>query len=76
LQDAISIGGVHDASGPKTTATAGILGLEQMPFASAGTHDFARSGNFKALGHRFSRFDAFGTSHIFNNPLLSKGREI
>jgi hypothetical protein len=76
LQNTIGIGGVHYATGSQTAAALGIFGLEQVPFAGTRTHDFARRGYFKAFGHRFPRFDAFGTSHIYNNPLLSKGREI
>jgi len=76
LQNAIRIGGIHDATCAETAAALGILGLEQMPSARARTHDFAGAGNFKPLGHRFPGFDAFGTSHIVNYPLLSKGRKI
>ncbi len=65
LQDAIGVGLInHDASA-QTAATLGVLGLQQVAFAGMGTLDFAGPGDLKAFGHRFSRFDAFWTSHIY-----------
>ena len=69
-----NVGGIPDDY--RTAAAFGIFGLQQVPFARARAHDFAPRGYFKPLGHSFPRFNAFGTSHIYNNPLLSKGREI
>jgi hypothetical protein len=77
LQNAIGIGGVHHATGPQAATASGVLGLQQVPFPRARTQDLAPGGYFKALGDRFPCFDAFGTSHIFNNPFaFQKGREI
>jgi hypothetical protein len=76
LQNAIGIGGVHLAAGTETAAALGVFGLEQVPFAGVGPHDFATGGDLKAFSHRFLRFDAFGTSHIVYNPFISKGREL
>jgi hypothetical protein len=47
----------------QTAETFGIFGLGQMPAPGAEPHCFARGGDFKPLGHRLLRFDAFGTSH-------------
>jgi hypothetical protein len=76
LQYAIGICGVHHATAAETAAAFGVFGLQQVPFARARAHDFTPRGYFKPFGNSFSRFNAFGTSHIYNNPLLSKGREI
>jgi hypothetical protein len=45
-----------------------------MAAAGAEAQDFAGGGDFEPLGHGFSRFDAFGTSHKFNS--IAKERRI
>jgi hypothetical protein len=77
LQNPIGVGGIHHATGPEAATASGVLGLQQVPFPGARTHDLAPGGYFEALGDRFLCFDAFGTSHIFSNPFaFQKGREI
>jgi hypothetical protein len=36
-----------------------------VPFAGARAHHFAGAGDFKSLGHRLLRLNAFGSSHNY-----------
>jgi tRNA threonylcarbamoyladenosine modification (KEOPS) complex Cgi121 subunit len=65
LQDAISIGGIHDGALAKAAAVLGFFALQQMAFAGVAAQDFARAGDLESLGHGLSCFDAFGSSHKF-----------
>jgi hypothetical protein len=65
LQDAISVGRVHDGTLTETAAVLGIFALQQMAFAGVAAQDFARACDLEPLGYGLSRFDAFGTSHKF-----------
>jgi hypothetical protein len=63
LRDAISVGRINDGDFAEAAHTLGIFCLRQMPATGVITQDFAGGGDFEPLGHGFSRFDAFGTSH-------------
>jgi hypothetical protein len=45
----------------------GVFALGQMAASSAMAQYLARGGDFKPLGDRLFRFDAFGTSHKFDS---------
>jgi hypothetical protein len=67
---------MHGRSAAQVAAAFGILGLAQMPPASAGTQDFASGSDLKAFGHGFLRLDAFGSSHKLIRFLSQKERRI
>jgi hypothetical protein len=71
LLDAILVGLMDSGAATQAAAPFGIFGLHQMAAARAQTQYFATGCDLKALGCRFSRFDAFWTSHNFL-PLSSK----
>jgi hypothetical protein len=73
LGDAVYIRRINRGGLAKTPETLGVFGLSQVAAASAGAHDLAGGGDFKPLGHRFLRFDAFGTSHKFNSIAKERG---
>lgn len=63
LFDAIDVRLIDLFGGAQRTAAFGTLGREQMPFASAGTHDFTRSSDFEPLGYSLARLNSFWASH-------------
>ena len=65
LLDAIFVRGVNEGRAPEAAAPLGAFGLTEVPATGAGAQDFAARCDLKALGDRFLRFDAFGTSHKF-----------
>jgi hypothetical protein len=65
LQDAISIGCVHDGTLAEPAAVLGFFALQQVAFAGVAAQDFARPGDFEPFGYGLSCFDAFGSSHKF-----------
>jgi len=71
LHDAINVGGAEELGVAQPTAALGTLSLKQMAPAGAAVGDFAGARNFEPFGHRFPRFDSFGSSHI---KLFSSGR--
>ncbi len=66
LLDAIFISRMHRGRSRQTAAALGILGLQQMPFAGAGTQNFASGRNLEAFGRGFLSLNAFGTSHNYS----------
>jgi hypothetical protein len=74
LGDTVGVGRIHDGGLAKAAEALGVFGLGQMAAAGAVAQDFAGGGDLKPLGHGFSRFDAFGTSHKFNS--IAKERKI
>jgi hypothetical protein len=69
LLNAISVGGINHYSRAEGTPSFGTFGRQQMAFAGAHAHDFARGGDFEPLGHGLLCFDAFRTSHNFELSL-------
>ena len=63
LLDAILIGRVDRSSAAEIAAALGILGLAQVPSASARAHDLATGRDLEPLGRGFLGSDAFWTSH-------------
>jgi len=52
---------------PQAATALGVFGLTEVAATGAGAQDFATRRDLEALGDRFLRFDAFGTSHKFNS---------
>src|SRR5579859_4226267 len=63
LRDAIGIRGINLGGSAEAAAAFGAFVGQQMAAAGARAHDLATGREFKALGHRFSGFNAFGASH-------------
>src|SRR5579872_592103 len=63
LLDAVFVGRMHRGAAPQTAASLGVLGLHQMPPASALAQHFAAGRDFEPLGRGLFRFNAFWTSH-------------
>ena len=66
LRDAIHIGPMHEVGAAQAAPAFGAFGLAEVASASPTAQDFATSGDFEPLGHRFLRFDTFGASHKFS----------
>jgi hypothetical protein len=73
LRNAIRIGGIHLGILAEATQALGVFGLGQVTAASVRAHNLAGGGDLKPLGHGFSCFDAFGTSHKFNSIAKERG---
>src|ERR1051326_95855 len=76
LRNPVGVSRIDQLGSSQTTPTFRVLGLQQVPFASMAAHDLSPRGNLEPLGHRFLRFDAFGTSHNNNSSLLKRTRNI
>ena len=63
LLNAIFVRAMNERAAAQTAAALRALGLTEMATSSAGAQDFAARRNLEALGDRFLRFDAFGTTH-------------
>src|SRR5712671_2064276 len=63
LQDAISIGLVHDGHLAKASPAFRVLGGEQVALAGVRTQHFATGGDFETFGDRLLGFNAFGATH-------------
>ena len=63
LQNPVGVGGMHDLRAAKRAPALGDLGLRQVAAAGSGAQHLSAGRDLKALGHRFLRLDAFGTSH-------------
>ena len=63
LENAIFIAFMNERGSSETTAALGVLGLEEVAFASTGAQHFAASCDFEAFGYRFLRLDTFWSSH-------------
>jgi hypothetical protein len=63
LQAAIGVGRIHDGAFAEAATVLGFFALQQMALASMAAQDFARAGDLEPLGHGFSRFNTFGSSH-------------
>lgn len=63
LLDAIFIPLVDEDAAAQIAAALGAFALAEVAASSTGAQDLAGAGDLKALGHRFFRFDTFGTSH-------------
>jgi hypothetical protein len=75
LLDAINIRCVQYGALAETAAALGVFALQQVAFTGVAAHDFARAGDLEPLGHGFSCFDAFGSSHKFFIS-IAKGRAL
>ena len=67
LFDAIFVRAVNEGGTTQGATTLGALGLTEVTATGAGAQDLAARCDLEALGDRFLRFDAFGTSHKFNS---------
>src|SRR2546426_607543 len=65
LDDPVDVGGIHDGHFAQATTAFRTFGGQQMTFAGVRAQYFATGRYFEPLGHRFLRFDAFGTTHNF-----------
>ena len=63
LFDAIFVSRMDGMHTAERAAALGPFGLTQMTPAGAGAQHLASRSDFKPLGGRFLRFNAFGTSH-------------
>jgi hypothetical protein len=71
LGDAVQVRGMHGGRFAEPAEALGVLALGQMTAAGAEAQRFARSGDFKPLGHGFLGLNAFGTSHkLFKRALI------
>lgn len=64
LGDAIQVRGIDHGSLAQAAEPMGIFRLGQMAPSGARAQCLAGGRDFEPLGHGFSRFDAFRTSHI------------
>jgi hypothetical protein len=67
LLNAILVRGMNKGRSPQAATALSIFGLAEVAATGAGAQDFAARCDLEALGDRFLRFDAFGTSHKFNS---------
>ena len=76
LFNAILVGRVDRSHAAEAPSAFSILGLAQVPPASARAHDLPAGGNLKPLGHGLLRSDTFWTSHKSYNFLSKRAHNI
>src|SRR5205809_2381592 len=76
LGNAILVRLVNQALSAQTAAALGVLGLHQMPPASARTQHLAAGRDLEPFRHRLLRFNAFWTSHRFAQFSFKRARNI
>jgi hypothetical protein len=75
LFDAIFVRGMDSGATTQVAAAFGIFGLHQMPAARAQSQNLATGSDFKPLGCRLLRFNAFWTSHNVASALFEKSAQ-